>query len=133
MVLDDLSTRHPLLFSIPTTAAEIALDAGDTHGAAIRAQRVLHMAPDYFPAQWIEARALLAQMPQRAYELLQPLTHTREEDPVVWQLYANAAQASGHILDGAFAMMTYRQLTGELSAAMRPIGCDGSTANTSTK
>lgn len=117
-LLDTLHARHPLLFLIPTTAAEIALKAGLTDEALARTQRILYLAPEYFPAQLVEARALLTTQPQQAYDRLKLLTRLRAEDPVVWQLYANAAQTSGHTLDSVFALISYRQLMGDVSSAM---------------
>ncbi|WP_458525583.1 M48 family metalloprotease [Onishia taeanensis] len=119
--LDALAREWPDLPLIPTSAAELALDAGQ-HGEALsRSQRLLRLMPDYLPARLIEAEALLQQSPQAAFAALRDLAEAHPEDPQVFTLLAEAAGRSDRQAWSHLARAERLQLTGRITQAIRQL------------
>jgi predicted Zn-dependent protease len=119
--LDALAREWPDLPLIPTSAAELALDAGQ-HGEALsRSQHVLRLMPDYFPARLIEAEALLQQDPKAAFRTLRDLAEKRPEDPQVFNLLSEAAGRSDREAWSHLARAEHLQLTGHITQAIRQL------------
>ncbi|WP_251977671.1 M48 family metalloprotease [Salinicola avicenniae] len=129
--LDQLASEYPDLSMIPTTAAQVAYDAGRREVALTRARRVLRLSPNYFPAQWIEAEALLQTAPAQAFDVLRDMSSQYPEDPNVFGLLAEAAGRSGHEDWGQLARAEQLQLEGRIDTAIRRLDAAKEAAETS--
>ncbi|WP_192035305.1 M48 family metalloprotease [Halomonas sp. YLGW01] len=119
--LDTLTREWPDLPLIPTSAAELALDAG-RHGEALRrSQHLLRLMPDYLPARLIEAEALLQQDARAAFEALRDLAEAHPEDPQVFTLLAEAAGRSQRAAWSHLARAEQLQLTGRITQGIRQL------------
>lgn len=119
--LDALAKSHPDLSMIPATAAQIAFDADDRPGALERARHILRLSPGYFPAQWVEAEALLQMQPGQAFDVLRGMSEQYPEDPNVFGLLAEAAGRSGRETWGQLARAEQLQLEGQIDTAIRQL------------
>ncbi|MBZ9566309.1 MULTISPECIES: M48 family metallopeptidase [Modicisalibacter] len=119
--LDSLAEQWPDLALIPATAAEVALAAGDLAAAASRADRLLQLMPDYYPAQLVKARIQLQDDPAAAFERLRDMSRQYPETPRVFDLLAAAAGRSGHSLWGMLARAEELQLTGHIDRAIKQL------------
>lgn len=126
--IDALSNAMPNLSMLPASAAEIALKAGQRDEALRRARRILRLQPDYRPAQLIEARVLLQQAPDQAFDVLRDMSDQYPEDPQVFALLAEAAGRSGHDLWGMLARAEHLQLTGHIDRATKQLDIAEQTA-----
>ncbi|WP_081803660.1 M48 family metalloprotease [Halotalea alkalilenta] len=118
---DALAARQPDLLLIPASAADAALDAGRFDEALARARQLLRIAPDYYPAQVLEARAELSSDPSSAFDTLRRVAERRPEDPQVWGLLAEAAGRAGYEGWGHLALAEQAQLTGQVSTGLRQL------------
>ncbi|MGC3871809.1 M48 family metalloprotease [Halomonas sp. GXIMD04776] len=119
--LDRLARELPDLSLIPASAAEIALDAGRRSAALERTQRILRLAPGYFPVELLRADILLQTDPTQAFDVLRELSQQAPEDPQVFTLLAEAAGRSGHETWGHLARAEQLQLTGRIDRAIRQL------------
>lgn len=119
--LDALAREYPDLSMIPTTAAEVAYAAERREQALERARRVLRLSPNYYPAQWVQAEALLQLDPARAFDVLRDMSEQYPEDPNVFGLLAEAAGRSGHDAWGQLARAEQLQLEGRIDTAIRQL------------
>ncbi|TDX28147.1 putative Zn-dependent protease [Modicisalibacter xianhensis] len=119
--LDALARELPDLSLIPATAAEIAMDAGRRGDALARAERILRLSPDYFPARLLRAEILLQQSPGEAFDVLRELSQRYAETPQVFALLAEAAGRSGHETWGHLARAETLQLTGHIDRAIKQL------------
>lgn len=119
--LDRLANELPDLPLLPTSAAEVALAAGDYDTAIERSRRVLRLMPDYTPASRVMGEALLQRDPEEAYRVLRDLSERRPEDPQVFALLAEAAGRSGLDGWGLLARAEHLQLTGRMDSAIRQL------------
>lgn len=119
--LDALAQEYPDLSMIPTTAAQIAYDADRRQEALARARRVLRLSPDYYPAQWVQAEALLQLQPDQAFDALRDMSEQYPEDPNVFGLLAEAAGRSGRDAWGQLARAEQLQLEGRIDTAIRQL------------
>ncbi|WP_224417840.1 MULTISPECIES: M48 family metalloprotease [unclassified Modicisalibacter] len=119
--LDRLAAQKPDLTLIPASAAEIALDAGRRDDALARAEEILRLTPDYYPAQLIRARVLLQRAPAQAFQVLRDMSRDHAEDPQVFDLLAEAAGRSGHKSWGLLARAEELQLTGHIDRAIKQL------------
>ncbi|MCG7600742.1 M48 family metalloprotease [Halomonas sp. McH1-25] len=119
--LDALSRELPDLSLIPATAVEIALNAGRRDDALTRAERILRLSPNYFPARLLRAEILLQQSPGDAFDVLRELSQQYSETPQVFALLAEAAGRSGHETWGHLARAESLQLTGHIDRAIKQL------------
>ncbi|SHM32667.1 M48 family metalloprotease [Vreelandella subglaciescola] len=119
--LDRLADEHPDLALLPASAASIALEARRVDDAIARSQRLLRFMPGYLPAQLILAEAQLGSDPQAAYRLLREVTARHPENPLGFDLLAEAAGRSGHTGEGHLARAEYLQLTGRVDSSIRQL------------
>ncbi|WP_168015883.1 M48 family metalloprotease [Halomonas salinarum] len=119
--LDTLANEWPDLSLIPTTAAELALDAGQHSEALSRSQRLLRLMPDYLPARLIKAEALLQQDAKAAFDTLRALAERHPENPQIFTLLAEAAGRSGREAWSHLARAEQLQLTGSITQAIRQL------------
>ncbi|WP_239495390.1 M48 family metalloprotease [Salinicola halophilus] len=126
--LDALAQDYPDLSLIPTTAAEIAYAANRREVALERARRVLRLSPNYYPAQWVQAEALLQMAPERAFGVLRDMSESYPEDPNVFGLLAEAAGRSGRDAWGQLARAEQLQLEGSIDTAIRQLDSAGDAA-----
>ncbi|GAB2802029.1 M48 family metalloprotease [Halomonas shantousis] len=119
--LATLAGELPDLSMIPASAAEIANDAGRRQDALSRAERILRLSPDYYPAQRVRAEALLQIDASRAFNVLREMSEQYREDPQVFALLAEAAGRSGHEAWGQLARAEQLQLTGRIDQAIRQL------------
>ncbi|RKR06665.1 putative Zn-dependent protease [Kushneria sinocarnis] len=115
---DRLAEEQPDLLMLPASAADAALDADRNRAALQRAQRILELAPDYFPARMIAAEAQLGIAPEEAFTRLRAIARDHDEDPDVWNLMAEAAGRSGHDAWGHLALAEQLQLTGHIDRGL---------------
>jgi len=119
--LDTLARDYPDLSMIPATAAQIAYDANDREDALARARRILRLSPSYYPAQWVQAEALLQTQPAQAFDVLRDMSEQYPEDPNVFGLLAEAAGRSGSDAWGQLARAEQLQLEGRIDTAIRQL------------
>lgn len=119
--LDALARDYPDLSMIPATAAQIAYDANDREDALARARRILRLSPGYYPAQWVQAEALLQTQPAQAFDVLRDMSEQYPEDPNVFGLLAEAAGRSGRDAWGQLARAERLQLEGRIDTAIRQL------------
>ncbi|WP_110685988.1 M48 family metalloprotease [Salinicola aestuarinus] len=119
--LDALTREYPDLSLIPTTAAEIAYAADRREEALERARRVLRVSPSYYPAEWVQAEALLQLAPDRAFDVLRGMSEAYPENPNVFGLLAEAAGRSGRDAWGQLARAEQLQLEGRIDTAIRQL------------
>ncbi|WP_276204947.1 M48 family metalloprotease [Kushneria phosphatilytica] len=115
---DRIAAQQPDLLMVPASAADAALDADRHQEALRRAQQILELAPDYFPARMIAAEAQLALDPEQAFTRLRDIARDHDEDPDVWNLLAEAAGRSGHDAWGHLALAEQLQLTGHIDSGL---------------
>ena len=119
--LDELARQYPDLSMIPATAAQIAYDADRRQEAVTRAQRILRLSPSYYPAQWVQAEALVQTSPAQAFDVLRAMSEQYPEDPNVFGLLAEAAGRTGRDAWGQLARAEQLQLEGRIDTAIRQI------------
>lgn len=119
--LDQLRDEQPDLAMLPASAAEVALQAQRYDEAIQRSQRLLRLMPNYLPAQLILAEAQLQRDPTAAYDILRDVTARHPENPLGFNLMAEAAGRSGRNGLGHLARAEYLQLTGRMDSGIRQL------------
>ncbi|QEA39013.1 M48 family metalloprotease [Pistricoccus aurantiacus] len=119
--LDQLARELPDLPMIPTSAAQVAYETGRPEQALERIRRLLRLMPNYYPAEYLQAQALLGSDPGQAFTILRRLSERRPEDPQIFDLLAVAAGRSGQPAWGHLARAETLQLTGRIDQAIRQL------------
>ncbi len=119
--LDELAGDYPDLSMIPATAAQVTYDAGRHQDALARARHILRLSPGYYPAQWVQAEALVQTAPTQAFDVLRDMSEQYPEDPNVFGLLSEAAGRTGRDAWGQLARAEQLQLEGRIDTAIRQI------------
>ncbi|MDX1607091.1 MAG: tetratricopeptide repeat protein, partial [Candidatus Competibacterales bacterium] len=117
--LESLLRREPDRLAFRIEQAELALARGEAERAWSLFERILTLYPDNYVATVHYSQALAAQGdPRRAMRLLDPYRQRRSRDPLLFQLYARAAQRAGERPAMYGALAEFHYLNGELEQAI---------------
>jgi beta-barrel assembly-enhancing protease len=119
--LDALARAHPDLAMLPTSAAQVAFEAGRIDEAIERSRRQLRLMPGDVPASRLLGEALLQHDADEAWRVLRELAERRPEDPQVFTLLAEAAGRSDREAWGHLARAERLQLTGHIDDGIRQL------------
>jgi predicted Zn-dependent protease len=114
-----LRKANPNQLAFRIAEAELTLIQGDSDRAWQLFEQSRKLYPDDFTLAVHYGGALAVQGdPRRAIQVLQPYLQRRAKEPLLWDLYAQAAQRSGDAAATHAALAEYYYLLGDLTAAI---------------